>query len=141
MKVKLNGNATLPKKAHPSDAGYDLVATGRTRIGNILTYETDIAVEIPKGHVGLLFPRSSVYKYDLELCNSVGVIDENFRGTIKAKFREIPTKDLIAKPKIYDIGDCVCQLVIVPIYSEELEVVDSLDKSYRGSDGFGSSGV
>lgn len=140
LPIKLYGDAKLPEKANPLDAGLDLVATSRTQIGNILTYDTGISVAIPEGHVGLLFPRSSLSKYDLELCNSVGVIDSGFRGTIKAKFRQLTPNDFTKKPKIYNIGDRICQLVIVPIPEVELETVDKLPESVRGMGEFGSSG-
>lgn len=91
MKVKfkkLTPNAVIPTKAHPTDAGFDLVATRRVfdEYGSV-TYNTGIAVEIPKGYVGLIFPRSSAYKQDLIVANCVGVIDSGYRGEITAKFR------------------------------------------------------
>lgn len=140
MNIKLGPNATMPTKANPSDAGFDLTSTGRTKIGNILSYETEVYVAIPEGHVGLLFPRSSIYKKDLEMCNSVGVIDAGYRGQIIVKFREIPTNDVISNPKIYNVGDRIAQLVIVPIAQIELKQVEDLDSSDRREGGFGSSG-
>lgn len=91
MKVKfkkLGPKAVMPTKAHPTDAGFDLTATSCVfdKEGNA-TYGTSIAVEIPKGYVGLIFPRSSVAKKDLAFSNSVGVIDSSYRGEIKFKFK------------------------------------------------------
>lgn len=140
LPIKLTPEAKKPEQANAHDAGWDLFACKRTKIGNILTYDTGVSVAIPEGHVGLLFPRSSICKYDLELCNSVGVIDSGYRGTIQAKFRELIPNDFTKKPKIYNLGDKICQLVIVPISSVELDFVDSLPKSERGENGFGSSG-
>lgn len=77
---KLNENAVIPKYSKAGDAGMDLVATSREidKYGNIV-YGTGLAFEIPKGYVGLLFPRSSISKYDMNLTNSVGVLDsENY---------------------------------------------------------------
>lgn len=91
MEVKfkrLCAEAKMPARAHLTDAGYDLTATSCVfdRQGNA-TYGTGIAVEIPKGYVGLLFPRSSVAGKDLTMANSVGVIDSGYRGEIMVKFK------------------------------------------------------
>jgi dUTP pyrophosphatase len=79
MKVKikkLDIDAVVPRYAKIGDAGLDLVATSKSQIvDNIIEYGTSLAVEIPEGYIGLIFPRSSIYKYDLWLTNSVGVID------------------------------------------------------------------
>jgi dUTP pyrophosphatase len=87
---KLNDTAVIPSYAKPGDAGMDLVAT--SIISNTtfdVTYGTGIAMEIPKGFVGLVFPRSSIRKTDLALTNSVGVIDSGYRGEIQATFKKI----------------------------------------------------
>ena len=81
MKIKikkLHENAIIPKYAKPGDAGLDLVATTYKcdeSTGFSHEYGTGLAIEIPTGYVGLIFPRSSIYKYDLLLSNHVGVID------------------------------------------------------------------
>lgn len=81
LKIKrLSEEAILPIRAHEGDAGIDLTCTRITQEINdcgqlILVYHTDLAMEIPEGHVGLLFPRSSIASKSLTLCNSVGVID------------------------------------------------------------------
>lgn len=73
---KLNENAVIPTYAKDGDAGMDLTATSKSfdEYGNVV-YGTGLAFEIPKGYVGLLFPRSSNAKTDLFLTNSVGVLD------------------------------------------------------------------
>ena len=91
MKVKIKKlceSAVIPTYAKPGDAGMDLVATSRIfdKYGNV-EYGTGIAMEIPEGYVGLLFPRSSICKQDLALANAVGVVDSCFRGEIKFKFK------------------------------------------------------
>lgn len=91
MKVrfrKLTVDAVVPVKAHRSDAGFDLTSTSRVfdKEGNV-TYGFGLALEIPKGYVGLIFPRSSIARKDLALSNAVGVIDSSYRGEIKAKFK------------------------------------------------------
>ena len=140
MKVrfkKLFDDAVAPSKAHGNDAGYDLTAytVSEDRKRNIVTYGTGIAVEIPDGYVGLIFPRSSVYKHQLELANCVGVIDSGYRGEIKFMFR-------IVQPHIsrYSLGDRIGQLVIMQLPSIELEEADDLSDSDRGIGGFGSTG-
>ena len=140
MKVKvkkLNSEAIIPKYAHPTDAGLDLTAVSYERdSNNLIVYHTGLSIEIPEGYVGLIYPRSSISKYDLELTNSVGVIDSGYRGEILFKFRET-TKDF---PNIYVPGDRVGQLIIVPYPSIELEEVDELSSSDRSDKGFGSTG-
>lgn len=156
MKVNiklLSETAHKPTKAHKADAGFDLTCTRREvdESGNIV-YHTDIAVEIPDGCVGLLFPRSSNCKKDLWLTNSVGVIDSNYRGEITFKYRPIDTyatdyleddKCSIArinKGYIYEVGDRVGQLIIMPYPEIEFEETDELSETDRGNGGYGSTG-
>ena len=132
---KLSPRAVVPRKAHASDAGFDLTCTRyEVTNGELFTYHTDIAVEIPDGYVGLLFPRSSIYKQDLFLTNSVGVIDSGYRGEVTAKFRP----HLFAKP--YDNGDRFAQMIIMPYPHIDLVEVDELSDSDRGEGGYGSTG-
>lgn len=141
MKVKmkkLHENAVLPKKAYQNDAAFDLTAVSEEiDIPNrTLTYKLGWAVEIPAGHVGLLFPRSSIANKDICLSNAVGVVDENYRGELQAKFKSIVPQ----KARKYDVGERVVQLMILPIPKVELEVVEELSNTDRGEGGFGSSG-
>lgn len=143
MKIKfkkLTEDAIIPSYAKSGDAGLDLYATtaGYYSDRGFYEYGTGIAVEIPKGYVGLLFPRSSVSKMDLSLANSVGVVDSGYRGEIKLRFKDTVTKKSLKN--IYKVGDRVAQLVIIPYPEVELEEVDQLDDSERSSGGFGSSG-
>jgi dUTP pyrophosphatase len=90
---KLNPTAVTPSYSKDGDAGMDLTAT--TIISNTIdqvTYGTGISLEIPKDYVGLVFPRSSIRKYDLELTNSVGVIDSGYRGEIQLTFNKVNNK-------------------------------------------------
>ena len=137
---KLNDDAVLPTYAKHGDAGMDLTATSiskdnRDLVGglNTVTYGTGIAVEIPIGFVGLLYPRSSVYKTDLALSNCVGVIDSGYRGEIMMKFR-------LNGREGYKEGDRIGQLIIMPHPHVILEEVDELSESERGTSGYGSSG-
>lgn len=139
MKIKfkkLSEQAVAPKIATKGDAGADLTATSiHYGLNGIITYGTGIAVEIPEGHVGLLFSRSSIYKKQLILSNSVGVIDSGYRGEVKFKFWG--DKDA----EIYSIGDRVGQLVIVPIPTVEWEEsTEDLSDSERGEGAYGSTG-
>lgn len=137
---KLSDKAVLPIRAHKGDAGFDLTCTKVEQAVNearqiLLVYHTDLAVEIPEGHVGLLFPRSSIYTKSIALTNAVGVIDSGFRGEIKAVF--LPTTNGI--PAFYTEGERFAQLVIVPIPDIEVEEADELSETDRGTDGFGST--
>lgn len=139
---KLSENATLPVRAHATDAGLDLTATSITTQINecgqlMLVYHTDLAVEIPEGYVGLLFPRSSIYKKSLAQTNSVGVIDAGYRGEIMAVFKT--TTDVV--PAVYKAGERFAQLVIVPILELEVVEADELSDSDRGENCYGSTNV
>ena len=85
---KLSPQAVIPTYAKEGDAGIDLVATSIKFDGTQITYGTGLAMEIPEGFVGLVFPRSSIRKTDLSLSNSVGVIDSGYRGEIQATFNQ-----------------------------------------------------
>ena len=143
VKIKrLSEDSKIPQYAHPTDAGVDLYATGveYDSTSEIVSYNTGIALEIPEGYVGLICPRSSIYKYDLQLANSIGVIDSSYRGEIKFKFRAtfIPISRLT---KLYNIGDRIGQLIIIQYPKVEFEEVDELQSTDRGDGGFGSTGV
>lgn len=138
---KLHHDAVIPTRANPNDAGMDLTAVGYEidDYADILSYSTGLAVEIPQGHVGLIFPRSSIYKYTLSLSNCVGVIDVGFFGEIKFKFR-VPrqsARDLT----YYNKGDRIGQLIVLPYPKFEPIEVDELDQTNDRGGGFGSSGT
>jgi len=133
---KLHEDAVMPKYAHYGDAAVDLVAVRQWEDNaNNMCYGTGIAVEIPDGYVGLLFPRSSVSKTNLRLCNSVGVIDSGYRGEIMLKFDRRGFVD-----NTYSVGDRVGQLMILPVPSIQFIEVDELSSSIRNTGGYGSSG-
>ena len=134
---KLSPSAVMPIKAHASDAGFDLTCTRfEVTNGELFTYHTDIAVEIPDGHVGLLFPRSSIYKQDLLLTNSVGVVDSGYRGEVMFKFKPIAYE----VKQHYQVGDRIGQLIIIPYPYIEFVEAEELSDSERGEGGYGSSG-
>ena len=132
---KLHKDAVIPFYAKPGDAGMDLTAISESwnEDNSMVTYDTGLAVEIPKGHVGLLFPRSSVSKTTLSLTNCVGVIDSGYRGSIMLKFR------YLEEGLVYSVGDRVGQLLILPYPEVTFEEVDELSETERGEGGFGST--
>jgi|TARA_R100000030_G_C3221546_1_gene116053 dUTP pyrophosphatase len=131
---KLHPDAVIPKYSKLGDAGLDLTAVDVVADGSVLTYKTGLAIEIPWWHVGLLFPRSSVYKTGQSLTNCVGVIDSGYRGEIMLKYTLSPYA------KEYEIGDRVGQLIIMPYPRIELEETEELTPTERGEGGYGSTG-
>lgn len=139
---KLDLNAKIPEYAKNGDAGLDLVCISKSMIDTQITYGIGLAVEIPEGHCGLVLPRSSIHKYDLVLSNSCGLIDSGYRGEIKAIFNTTKGGQASAwHSKIYEIGDKVAQLVIIPYPKVKFEEVEELSDSERGLAGFGHSGT
>jgi len=178
--VELIGDAKLPQKAHNSDVGYDLVAAGEPEIVGVydeagegwsridyIQYRTGIKIngeifvvtsrsEVPsldKPHA-LIYPRSSISKYDLVLANSVGVIDPEYTGEILVRFKYIAQpEDLVLNKKtgrfyidvnrgrIYKKGDKIAQLVPMKQLDDvKFTVVDKIEQTKRGTGGFGSTG-
>jgi dUTP pyrophosphatase len=134
---KINPNAVTPTYAKVGDAGMDLVATKIISNGTFdVTYGTGLAMEIPEGFVGLVFPRSSIRNTELTLSNSVGVIDSGYRGEIQATFKKTNGLDSLA----YRVGDRICQIMIIPHPTIEFEEVNELNNTERGEGGFGSTG-
>ena len=134
---KLVPEAVIPAYSKAGDAGMDLTATSIEILGNIITYKTGLSIEIPEGYVGLLFPRSSICKYDLQLTNSVGVIDSGYRGEIMFKFAVLED---IQRADIYSIGDRIGQIIILPYPHVTFKEVSELSDTERSTGGFGSSG-
>lgn len=150
---KLSENAKTPYKKHSVDAGFDFYATWKKETEKYLEYGTDIALEIPNGCVGLMFPRSSVRDQDLILKNCVGVIDASYRGEIKFSFLRgvhdiffyvnednfdvgVPDRKL----DMYEVGDRIGQVVFVEIPDIKLMEAKELNETNRGTAGYGSSG-
>ncbi len=128
---------TEPKQAHVGDAGYDLRSTEDVKINPdcVFTCDCGFAFEIPAGYVGLIFPRSGLgTKFGLRLRNSVGVIDSTYRGPVK-----LCMENAGELPYFVRKGDAIAQMVVVPFYSSPVEVVDELNNTERGENGFGST--
>lgn len=156
---KLNEDAVIPTYSQNGDAGMDLVATSKSfdTDGNVV-YGTGLAFEIPKGFVGLIFPRSSNAKQQLLLSNSVGVIDSGYRGEVMLKFKSSASSfslkslfklifnpdakmTLINNVKIsYNVGDRIGQIIILPYPQIEFKEVEELSETERGNGGYGSTG-
>lgn len=174
--LKNKSNIFPPQKE--GDAGFDIVASSDpVVVGSVyqglyykaishIEYETEIQIEPEKDNgkynfFMLLFPRSSIYKTNLSLCNSVGVIDSGYRGSIKVLFKyNIQPEDMrvvegksfrgkdakgivssIDKQKIYHKGDRIAQLIPMEHKHLNLNIVESLSDSSRGEGGFGSTGL
>lgn len=154
VNIKLKDSSiytVIPKYAKSGDAGLDLTATSKEydENGNVV-YGTNLCFEIPAGYVGLLFPRSSNAKYDLINTNSVGVIDSGYRGEVMMKYKQTIVEtwredynyvnhQYLSKSD-YNIGDRIGQLVIMPYPNVELNLVDELSETERGSGSYGSTG-
>lgn len=141
---KLHEEAVIPFYAKPGDAGLDLTAVSYDYKEDIdcHVYGTGIAVEIPEGYVGLVYPRSSNRKTDAYMTNHVGVIDSGYRGEIMVSFKNrdkyIDNIPQLFKP--YEVGDKVAQLIIMPYPKIKFVEVNELSDSDRGENGHGSSG-
>ena len=133
---KIDPSAYTPFKRYPSDAGYDLVAISveYNECGNLVCH-TGLAFEIPRGYVGLLFPRSSSAHMSLTMANCVGVIDSSYRGEVTAEFR------LLSMKNVYKRGDRCCQLVVLPYLTLDFIEKKELSATERGSGGYGSTGL
>ena len=136
LKVKkIFSNAVVPSYTKLGDAGMDLTAISLEKNGAYYEYGTGLAIELPLGYVGLVFPRSSISKTDHYLRNSVGVIDAGYRGEIKIRM-SVPFLGGVQ----YKVGDRVAQLVIMKLPWVNIEQVDDLSETDRGEGGFGSTG-
>ena len=134
----LHPDAVAPARTRSGDAGYDLRATERVSIpqeGRRLV-GTGVAIALPEGVAGLVTPRSGLaIEHGLTLLNAPGLIDPNYRGEIK-----VIVHNTSERRYTVEIGDRIAQLVLVPYWAPDLEVVERLPATERGADGFGSSG-
>ena len=137
----VNPNAKLPERAHSTDAGADLFAwfegdTQECEIfpGDQKMIDTGIAVKIPAGYAGFVYNRSSQGKKGISIPHSVGIIDSDYRGTIK-----VILKNLGEDPYKIKQGDRIAQLVIQKV--ELATFSDIWNDTQRGTGGFGSTGT
>lgn len=134
---KLSETAVAPFQGSKFAAGFDLTVDELEFSNDQIKYNSNIAVEIPEGYVGLLFPRSSVYKHHILLTNSVGVIDSDYRGPIKAVFQREAIRYKISG---YRVGERFAQLIVVQNPSVKYIESDTLSETERGDKGYGSTG-
>ena len=134
---KLDPNAVIPSYSKVGDAGMDLTITKEIENTSFsVSYGFGIAMEIPKGFVGLVFPRSSVRNQELVLSNCVGVIDSGYRGELQATFKKTNGLDSLK----YKVGERGAQIIILPYPQVFMTEVPELSDSERGEGGFGSTG-
>lgn len=134
---KLHPDAVIPSYSKIGDAGMDLtITTIKENTTFDVSYGFGIAMEIPKGFVGLVFPRSSVRNQDLILSNCVGVIDSGYRGEIQATFKKTQGLDSVK----YKVGERGAQIMILPYPQITMIESNDLSDTERGDGGFGSTG-
>jgi dUTP pyrophosphatase len=132
---KTHKNAVIPAYAKDGDAGMDLTVVDFEILDSKnVKYDFGLAFEIPKGYVGFIFPRSSCYKQNQMLSNSVGVIDSGYRGNVSA----VMTGK--GKECRYAIGERAAQIIIMPYPSIKFNEVQEISETERGSTGYGSTG-
>lgn len=131
---KLHPDAKIPFYAHPGeDAGMDVTAISKEIKKEYIEYKTGLALEIPKGYVCLIFPRSSISSKGLMLKNSVGVLDSGFRGELIFKFQKLEGES-------YEVGERIGQIIILPYPFVNVKEVENLSESQRGEGGWGHTG-
>lgn len=135
MKVMLDPGAILPTRAHSTDAGLDLYSPVRMviRPNDYVKIDTGVHVEIPEGYVGMITSKSGLMAN--HGITSRGTIDSGYVGSIQAVLFNHSGQTYIVEP-----GQKITQLVLLPIITPELELVDSLEDTERGAGGFGSTG-
>lgn len=136
LKVVLDPGAKMPERAHSADAGLDLFSPYDRIIhaGESWVFDTGVHVEIPEGYVGMIKSKSGLnVKHGI---TSEGVIDAGYTGSIRVKLYNHGHAGLMIRQ-----GQKISQLVILPIITPDLELVDSLEDTERGNGGFGSTGA
>lgn len=124
---KTHPDAVIPTRGSAWAAGFDLTAVSVKRAGDLYIYDTGVALEIPPGYFGAIYPRSSIFFTGLELTNGVGVIDCDFRASISAIFRELPGDSEARRRALLELypskahmmtpykpGDRIAQIIIQP---------------------------
>lgn len=135
MKIMIDKGAYMPTRAHDTDAGLDLYAMSAQIVPakESAKFDTGVHIELPPGTAGLLVSKSGLNtKHGI---TSTGLIDEGYTGSIQVKLYNHSGYDYRV-----EAGDKISQLVILPIIRPELELVESLEDTERGTGGFGSTG-
>lgn len=137
---KLNPNAQLPTKGSDAAGGYDIYMPedGTLSCSNKSPIYLGFAAEVPPGYVALILPRSSAgAKGGIELVNTCGVIDADYRGEWVAMLTLKPNHPDIS----FKAGDRALQFILVPVANVTPEWADELSDTSRGAGGFGSTGT
>ena len=132
---KIVPEAVEPRAMTAGSAAADLVAISMTEYPEFIEYDTGLAFEIPPGWVGILAARSSLSGKDLLLANGIGVLDSDYRNSVKFRFKRIDGGGCT-----YEVGDRVGQIMVLPIGSPLFEEASELSSTQRGTGGFGSTG-
>lgn len=135
MKVVLDDGAFLPERAHDTDAGYDLKAPECVRIlpHGFKVIDTGVHIQLPAGKCAIVISKSGLYLKNR--ITATGLVDEGFTGSIK-----IGLENNSDEPYTFNRGDKISQFYITDYYEPVLELVDKLDETERGSNGYGSTG-
>ena len=138
MKVKLIKGAILPKHGRKGDAGYDffLIEDIKLRPRQQIAIDTGVCVELPQGYAGLFALRSSICNKNKHLILKNPLIDENYRGELHG----ILYNDSLIKSVKFKKGERVFSMYVYPVCQEDLEQVEDLSETNRGSAWDGSSG-
>jgi dUTP pyrophosphatase len=134
----LDPRARPPAQAREGDAGYDLRCLEGFGLapGERATVGTGVAIALPPGVAGLVTPRSGLAaRHGVSVVNGPGLVDPNYRGELR-----VVLVNLGHEPFEAQAGDRIAQLLLVPYWAPELQVVEELPPSDRGADGFGSTG-
>lgn len=132
---QLDFDLPAPSYAHPGDAGLDLYATEPAEVTReTVLIPTGVAVAVPDGHVGLICPRSGLSEYGVTVANAPGVVDAGYRGELMVRLTTTSDAYVVRR------GDRIAQLLTVPLLRPEITLVERLDDTERGTNGFGSTG-
>ena len=137
--VKLIHSAIIPKYEHPNDAGLDLISIDELELtaGESKLIHTGISIQLPPGTEAQIRPRSGLaLKHQITVLNTPGTIDEGYRGEIG-----VILINHGKEPFKVSKGMKIAQMVIAPVIRVEIEEVDSLTDTSRGTGGFGSTGI
>lgn len=136
MKVKLDDQALAPQRSYNDDAGFDLRTCYPFKVpaGGSFVVDTGIHCEIPVRHYGKLESKSGLMVNHGIVCPG-GVVDHGYTGNIKVMLENHSDRDYW-----FDTGDRICQMIVAPFYAPPVQIVEELDETERGDNGFGSTG-
>ena len=130
----------VPSRGHSTDVGIDLTAMDyESKAEHVFFIDTGISVQLSQGYYLEVVPRSSIVKKDFIMANSVGIIDPDYRGRIFVPFRYLGSGSG-EEACTNLLNQRIAQMIIRKLEPCEIEIVDNLDETVRGKDGFGSTG-